>query len=183
MSKAIITDVRKLVREYEAGMSSGQLAIKYGTNRCAICSWLNKGGAKIRGGSERAKLRLATFGHPSLGRKHTPEAKEKMRKSHASMKGKNHPRYRGKGKCAKDGTYLTADGRGYLRRISKGHPLADKRGLIGEHVYQACLAFGIEKVRGMEIHHIDGNKQNNRPNNLLILTKSQHRKLENNLKK
>lgn len=183
MSKQIITDVEALVTEYKSGASASELAKKYSTSTHVITDTLKRNGVQLRSLSETAKLKIAKYGHPSLGRTHSESTRQKMRENHANFKGANHPQYKGVGEYAVDGAYLNKDGNGYLRRTFPGHPLSDPTSnLIGEHVFQACIYYGIDVVKGNEVHHINGNKSDNRIENLQVLSKSEHRRLENNLR-
>ena len=76
----------------------------------------------------------------------------------------------------------------------KNHPFSDKDGWIREHRYIAEQYLLNDKnsinIEGknylnpeLEVHHIDQNPLNNDPNNLMVLTKSEHRKIHNKLKK
>jgi hypothetical protein len=181
MSRPIVTDLKKLVKDYQSGKSARELAIELGTSTGVITKWLDHAGVKRRSLSASAKLKLQRYGHPSLGRKHTKDARRKMRENHADVSGPNNPRYKGKGQFAEDGAYLTRDGNGYLRRYAPDHPLASKDGLIGEHVYRACIKWGVKAVRGNDVHHKDGNNGNNSFDNLKILSRSEHMRLEDNL--
>jgi hypothetical protein len=154
LSKAKITNLQKLADEYASGMSTVQLAKQYNTAPITINSWLKRHGVILRSLSE----------------------------AHADVSGENNPKFKARGSYAKDGVYLSPDVKGYLRRTVLGHPLASKRGLIGEHVYQACLHWGVEQVRGNDVHHKDNNKANNAIDNLEILPRRAHRKIENNFR-
>jgi len=212
MSKQIINDVLKLAKEYESGENSQQLADKYNTSRKVICDALKRAGCDRRNNSESQKGKISTqriiTDLPKLVEEYKSGLstvkladnyntsttvirdwlerggcpRRSLSEAHADFSGSNHPRYKGRGRYV-NGIYLTPDANGYLRRICKDHPLADKDGRIGEHVYQACLKWGVDKVRGKEVHHKDDNKQNNNWNNLQLLTKSKHRFIENNFQK
>lgn len=79
--------------------------------------------------------------------------------------------------------------KGYRRRTSKGyirvyrpeHPLADRNGLVPEHrlVMEEALGFIIPKK--FDIHHINGIKDDNRIENLTLMTHSAHSILHNKL--
>ncbi len=164
MSKPKITNLLKLVEEYNSGLSTVKLAKKYNTSHTVIAGWLKKSNIPIRDFSQAHK--------------------------HRNIRGKNNPNFKGSkgkhkkpGKYADDGTYLSYDGNGYLRRVIKGHPLSSKSGLIGEHVYQACLKWGVDFVRGNEVHHENDIKDDNSWDNLIVMSKPEHRKYENNFTK
>ncbi len=61
------------------------------------------------------------------------------------------------------------DRHGYLRFKDTGRLV---------HRWMASKKLGRYKhvFKGMQVHHIDGNKLNNHPSNLIILTKEEHEK-------
>jgi hypothetical protein len=66
---------------------------------------------------------------------------------------------------------------GYLYFIDKQHPLAGKDvGKVYLHRHVASLKLGRWLKKGEVVHHIDHNKENNRPSNLEVLTNSTHGK-------
>jgi hypothetical protein len=180
MSKPIITNIPKLIEEYQSGHSANSLAKQYNTSSGVITASLKRGGIFLRTLSEATHLKFKTFKHPSLGRKASEETKARLRAAHADVKGEKNPKFKGKGKMSEDGVWLNYDNHGYLRRTAKNHPLAHQSGTLGEHVYQACLKWGVEAVAGKEVHHKNGIKDDNRIENLLVLDKKSHRMIENN---
>lgn len=77
------------------------------------------------------------------------------------------------------GGYRCITSRGYVEVYARGHPLANKRGAILEHRLVASEKYGIFAVIGNNVHHIDGNKTNNHPDNLKIISQSEHSKMHN----
>ena len=70
----------------------------------------------------------------------------------------------------------TVASNGYvLIRVGTGHPLADVRGYAYEHRIVAAEKAGRELVAGEEVHHLDGDKTNNHPDNIRVLTHAEHR--------
>jgi hypothetical protein len=69
------------------------------------------------------------------------------------------------------------DGGGYVRVMSKKHPNAYKGGYVLEHRLIASKALGRELKQYEDVHHKDGNKTNNNPDNLVVLLHHEHQKL------
>jgi HNH endonuclease len=66
---------------------------------------------------------------------------------------------------------------GYVKiRVGRGHPLADSKGYAYEHLV-VWLAAGRPKPKASELlHHRNENKQDNRLQNLRLVTRSWHSK-------
>lgn len=54
------------------------------------------------------------------------------------------------------------------------HPWANKAGKVYRHIYVACMRLGRYLKEDEHVHHIDFNKLNNRPENLLVCTNTAH---------
>jgi hypothetical protein len=61
-----------------------------------------------------------------------------------------------------------------LVKVGPDHHLADVRGYAYEHRLVAEQNLGRRLLPGEVVHHIDGNKQNNHPSNLDVLTHAEH---------
>jgi len=79
--------------------------------------------------------------------------------------------------------------RGHNRRgtgngwIECGYPYISVDGRkIAEHRHVVEQREGRKLARGEVIHHVDGNKSNNSPENLLIVTRAEHRRLHSGTK-
>lgn len=88
----------------------------------------------------------------------------------------------------KDSKTCTIASNGYvLIYVGKGHHLADVRGYAYEHRLVAEEAIGRRLGPGEEVHHKDGDKRNNAPENLQVMKSKaehflQHRKHQNGRK-
>lgn len=78
---------------------------------------------------------------------------------YAHMRGELHPNYSG-------GRYVPK-GNDYVTTLQPGHKRAH-RGRVKEHILVAEKMIGGELPAGAEIHHENGNKQDNRPENLVV---------------
>lgn len=176
MSVKIFNDsnIQELIKKYDDGDSASELAKHYKTSTHVVTQTLKRAGVTLRTASDNAKRRLQKYGHPSVGRTHSEETRKKMRDNHANFKGANHPRFQGKGVYAEDGAYLCPDGNGYLRRLMPSHPLAQKDGYIGEHIFQACMKWGVDAVRGNDIHHVNEDKSDCSWDNLELKSRVEH---------
>jgi len=58
--------------------------------------------------------------------------------------------------------------KGYPHVKMPDHPNADRFGWVHEHVVVAARALGRGIPPGAEVHHIDGDKYNNAPSNLVL---------------
>lgn len=65
----------------------------------------------------------------------------------------------------------------YQYFCDKEHPLANSQGRIYYHRHVASLKLNRWVKKSEDVHHIDENRQNNTPENLEILDKSDHRRL------
>lgn len=71
---------------------------------------------------------------------------------------------------------------GYWLIFMPGHHLANKSGYVTEHRFVWEQHNGRPLLPDEHVHHIDGNRSNNSPENLIALTKNEHSKLHNSTK-
>lgn len=64
---------------------------------------------------------------------------------------------------------------GYVLIRAAEHPDADVRGYIYEHRLVAQAKIGRRLLSSEQVHHLDGDKQNNDPGNLEVVSIQQHR--------
>ncbi len=82
--------------------------------------------------------------------------------------GAGNPKWRG-GKTMYDG---------YIYRYFPQHPYATNKGYVAEHRLVMEVTIGRFLLPVESVHHIDGNKENNSPENLMLMaSESEHRKL------
>lgn len=85
------------------------------------------------------------------------------RKRASKLNGPSHPRYKGR--------ILNYQGYIIFRRTE--HPYADKKGYVKEHRIVIEESLGRYLVHGENVHHKNGNRQDNRLENLELWTKHQ----------
>ena len=63
---------------------------------------------------------------------------------------------------------------GYVRVMCKGHPRAEKHGYVLEHILVMEKKLGRVLIPWETVHHIDGDKTNNREDNLELISRANH---------
>ncbi len=56
-------------------------------------------------------------------------------------------------------------------------------GYVYEHIVVACATIGRQIKKGEAVHHLDGNRGNNDPGNLIVLSSSAHTRLHSWIKR
>jgi hypothetical protein len=71
---------------------------------------------------------------------------------------------------------------GYQYFCDNSHPLSNKNGYVYYHRHVASIKVGNWLTPSEYVHHKDGNKLNNDPDNLMILSNAEHSTLEQNIR-
>jgi hypothetical protein len=101
--------------------------------------------------------------------------RERKRKNYARSKtGKSNPMYGLKGEKSPNYKGLCSDNKGYWTVVRPDWYDSNAKRVFYHHVVYA-KHHGLDRVPpGMCIHHVDGNPSNNEPDNLWLLTPSEH---------
>lgn len=79
---------------------------------------------------------------------------------------------------------VSGEGKGYIQVKSTGHPYANNKGAVAEHRLVIEELIGRPLVPGEVVHHIDMNRQNNHPENLILCySNAEHHLIHGSLNK
>ena len=75
------------------------------------------------------------------------------------------------------------DKRGYVFVHSPEHPHKNKDGMVREHILVMEKALGYMIPEGYCVHHVNGNKSDNRIENLMLMRVGDHTALHNRMRR
>lgn len=136
-------------------------------------SWTEAGDLRV--GDDLVTNGTKTYACPSCGqpreRKTPPRTPSQVclpckHTAHsAKLTGEGNPAWSG-------GAFKDKDG--YVRAWAPNHHRADNNGRVYEHILVAEAAFGVAVTRDVHVHHINGVRDDNRPENLEVLAPGDH---------
>jgi hypothetical protein len=154
LRKYIEIDVNLLAASYNSGRSTKEVAEQFNLSMSLVRARLLEHGVTLRTRLEAARL---------TGPKHSQQNKGRVTSEQTKLKQSLSRKQRAKG------IYVT---QGYLALTmgtDKGRKIHD---IIMERIIGRPLVYPDEVV-----HHIDGNRQNNEPSNLQLMSRGEHTSL------
>lgn len=162
--RKLYVDERKTMREIGDSLGVDAAAIYYHLNKFKIQT-RNRYDHPV---SDKVRANASQLGKGMKGTKKSAESRNKISLSR-------------KGYILKPSQYggHIKDRNGYSYVYIPEHPYASSDGYVMEHrlVMESCIGRYLEKDE--VIHHINGNKKDNRIENLMIMTPAEHLRLHN----
>lgn len=162
------------VKMYEETHSVRKTAKEFGVDRETLSKFLKSHGVHVLSRNEAAKYTWKNHTHPRTGKtgslcpvyghKMTEETRAKMRPIwEANGNKKRYERKKHSG--------------GYVLVYMPNHPCADRGGFVLEHRLVMENTLGRPLYSEEYVHHINGNKEDNRPENLMLTNMRDHAKM------
>lgn len=124
---------------------------------------------KLNRTTEAIRIKRKRLGLTDISkRRFTEQGLQNIRKSRKRYKGSNHPSWKGGRR---------KNHNGYIELLKPRHHRARGNGYVFEHIVVAEQSIGRKIKRNEHVHHINGDKTDNRPENLMVVDAGHHTRI------
>ena len=168
----------EIVDRLDRGDSLRMVASYVGIDHCTLSKKLKRLGVSVPSREESVKMIWKHYTHPRLGKK-GEQCPVYGRKISAATREKMTPIW--KRLADEQRKYRRKHSGGYILVYSPNHPMADRTGYVLEHRLVVENSLGRLLSTDEIVHHINGDKTDNRIDNLEVVSRAAHAKIHNNL--
>jgi hypothetical protein len=175
------TDRQYITGAFSRGISLRMLAKEYGIDHNTLSKACKSVGISVPTKADSAKHTWSNHKHPHIGKRGADsyaygrkQSREDVEKRIAKISGPNNYHWSGGRK---------KHSAGYIVAYAPDHPWADRQGFVLEHRLVIEKHIGRILHPDEVVHHINGDKTDNRLENLTLLTMSSHSKLHQELRR